>query len=356
LEALEPFRLQGPKQDPEPLPYLKNTGPASFDIHLEVHLQTQKQTKAVKVQTKTETTQQPKAKATDKPKAAGKRKAQPAKTKAKKPKTATTPKDKVTGKKRKATTTTGESEPKKAKKAVKPPIPESEIKKRVAKKRDVNQRNKLLKKLQKKTRNLRKTALQRARRYEFQYAKEQKDLIRNRRLARNTGRFYVDPEPKVAIVVRIRGILGVSPKVKKILRLLRLRQLHSATFVKISGPMIKMLQLVEPYVAYGYPNLKTIREIVYKRGYASVRGQRLRITDNRIIYKNLKRFNVICMEDVIHEIYTVGRAFKWVNKFLWPFKLRPPRGGFVKKRTHFTEGGDAGNRERYINKLIRKML
>jgi large subunit ribosomal protein L7e len=213
-----------------------------------------------------------------------------------------------------------------------------------------------LKKLQKKTRNLRKTALQRARRYEFQYAKEQKDLIRNRRLARNTGRFYVDPEPKVAIVVRIRGILGVSPKVKKILRLLRLRQLHSATFVKISGPMIKMLQLVEPYVAYGYPNLKTIREIVYKRGYASVRGQRLRITDNRIIYKNLKRFNVICMEDVIHEIYTVGRAFKWVNKFLWPFKLRPPRGGFVKKRTHFTEGGDAGNRERYINKLIRKML
>jgi len=160
----------------------------------------------------------------------------------------------------------------------------------------------------------------------------------------------------VAIVVRIRGILGVSPKVKKILRLLRLRQLHSATFVKISGPMIKMLQLVEPYVAYGYPNLKTIREVIYKRGYASVKGQRLRITDNRIIYKNLKRFNIICMEDVIHEIYTVGKAFKWVNKFLWPFKLRPPRGGFVKKRTHFTEGGDAGNRERYINKLIRKML
>jgi len=79
--------------------------------------------------------------------------------------------------------------------------------------------------------------------------------------------------------------MGVSPKVKKILRLLRLRQLHNATFVKMSPPMAKMLKLVEPYVAYGYPNLKTVRSIIYKRGFASVRAQRLRIVDNEIIKK-----------------------------------------------------------------------
>jgi large subunit ribosomal protein L7e len=62
------------------------------------------------------------------------------------------------------------------------------------------------------------------------------------------------------------------------------------------------------------------------------------------------------MEDIVHEIFTCGPYFKFVNKFLWPFKLNPPRGGFVKKRVHFTEGGDAGNRELYINKLIRRML
>jgi large subunit ribosomal protein L7e len=150
--------------------------------------------------------------------------------------------------------------------------------------------------------------------------------------------------------------MGVSPKVKKILRLLRLRQLHNATFVKMSPPMAKMLKLVEPYVAYGYPNLKTVRSIIYKRGFASVRAQRLRIVDNEIIKKNLKKFNVVCLEDIVHEIFTCGPNFKFVNKFLWPFKLNPPRGGFVKKRTHFTEGGDAGNREHFINKLIRRML
>ncbi|ONK22644.1 fumarylacetoacetase [Bacillus sp. VT-16-64] len=41
MEALEPFRVKGPEQDPEPLPYLKHTKPDSFDIHLEVYLKTQ---------------------------------------------------------------------------------------------------------------------------------------------------------------------------------------------------------------------------------------------------------------------------------------------------------------------------
>lgn len=40
LAALEPFRVPGPIQDPEPLPYLKSRGNWSYDIHLEVHLQT----------------------------------------------------------------------------------------------------------------------------------------------------------------------------------------------------------------------------------------------------------------------------------------------------------------------------
>jgi len=40
LEALEPFRFPGPDQDPEPLPYLRSSANSSFDIHLEILLQT----------------------------------------------------------------------------------------------------------------------------------------------------------------------------------------------------------------------------------------------------------------------------------------------------------------------------
>ena len=40
LDALEPFRIPGPVQDPAPLPYLRTQGPQSYDIRLEVLLQT----------------------------------------------------------------------------------------------------------------------------------------------------------------------------------------------------------------------------------------------------------------------------------------------------------------------------
>ncbi len=42
LEALEPFKVAGPKQDPKVLPYLQYTGKSNYDIQLEVGLQPEK--------------------------------------------------------------------------------------------------------------------------------------------------------------------------------------------------------------------------------------------------------------------------------------------------------------------------
>lgn len=43
MEALEPFRVSGPKQEPEPLPYLKISGDWSYDINLEVSIRAEGQ-------------------------------------------------------------------------------------------------------------------------------------------------------------------------------------------------------------------------------------------------------------------------------------------------------------------------
>ncbi len=39
MDALEPFRTKGPKQDPTPLPYLQQKGKHAFDINLEVYIE-----------------------------------------------------------------------------------------------------------------------------------------------------------------------------------------------------------------------------------------------------------------------------------------------------------------------------
>merc|ERR1712121_236442 len=182
-----------------------------------------------------------------------------------------------------------------------------------------------------------------------------KRKIRFKRMAKSHGNFYVPAQAKLAFVIRIRGINQVSPKVKKALQLLRLRQIHNGVFVKLNKSTLNMLRLVEPYVAWGYPNLKSVRELIMKRGYAKINHQRIPITDNQIIEGALGGENIICVEDLIHEIITVGANFKKANNFLWPFKLNSPTGGMHKKTNHVVEGGAHGNREDLINQLIRKM-
>lgn len=82
-----------------------------------------------------------------------------------------------------------------------------------------------------------------------------------------------------------------------------------------------MLRICEPYVTWGYPNLKSVRELIYKRGFAKVKGQRIPITSNQIIEDRLGKSDIICVEDLIHEIFTVGPKFKYASNFLWPFKV-----------------------------------
>lgn len=154
----------------------------------------------------------------------------------------------------------------------------------------------------------------------------------------------------------LRSVSKVPPKPRKILQLLRLLQINNGVFIKITKATSEMIKLVEPWVAYGYPNLKSVKELIYKRGYGKIDKQRIALTDNAIIEENLGKYGIVCMEDLIHEIYTVGPNFKQASNFLWPFKLNNPNGGFrSRKFNHWIQGGDLGNREDKINGLIRQM-
>jgi len=201
----------------------------------------------------------------------------------------------------------------------------------------------------------RKLIFKKAEQYTHEYRQEEKDAIRHKRLAKNLGNFYYPGEPKVAFVIRIRGIMRVAPKTRKILQLLRLRQTNNGVFVKLNKASSILLRLVEPYITYGTPNLKSVTELIYKRGYGRVNKERVPLTDNLIIARTLGRFGIHSIEDLIHEIYTVGPHFKEANAFLWPFKLTSPLGGFTVKGNHYSEGGEHGVRDEDINKLIRRM-
>merc|ERR1712031_43931 len=195
-----------------------------------------------------------------------------------------------------------------------------------------------------------------AEKYVKEYRAVAKQRVRMHRQAKAAGNHFVEGEAKLLFVVRIRGLADMHPKTKKILQLMRLRQMNMGVFMKASKPALEMVKRVEPYLSYGYPSLKSVRDLIYKRGFGKLNKQRIPLNDNAVVEQGLGEKGIMCMEDLVHEIFTVGPNFREANNFLWPFKLRPAKGGQAKKRKGFCEGGQAGNREQLMNKLIANML
>jgi len=235
-------------------------------------------------------------------------------------------------------------------------VPETLLKKRKSQEKEREARAAELKKKKEASKQKRGDIFKRAEAYVKEYRDQEREKIRLARLAKQEGSFYVPAEPKLVFVIRIKGINKIDPKKRKTLQLLRLLQINNGVFVRLTKATTEMLKIVEPYIAYGYPNLKSVRELVYKRGYGKVNKQRIPLTDNAIIEESLGQYGIVCVEDLIHEIYTVGPNFKQASNFLWPFKLSNPTGAFRKRKfKHYVEGGDLGNREENINALIRQM-
>jgi len=57
--------------------------------------------------------------------------------------------------------------------------------------------------------------VKRAQRYIKEYSTNKKELVYKRRLAKQNGGFYIEPEAKLAFIIRIRGLKEVKPKTKK---------------------------------------------------------------------------------------------------------------------------------------------
>jgi len=242
------------------------------------------------------------------------------------------------------------------------PVTENTKKKLARNETLLKEKTEALKVLRQKRHEARHELIVRTFKYNAEYKEKLADVVAKRRHARETGGFFKEDDPKVLFVIRIKGINKLAPKPKKILQLFRLRQLHNGVFLKVNKATMEMLKCVEPFVTYGYPSLAVIRQLVYKRGYAKVGApgarQRVRIQSNDTISASLGQYGIHGVEDLVHELFTCGPAFKQANNFMWPFKLSSPRKGFVAKRHGFTEPRkwDWGNREKLVNELVKRML
>ena len=132
--------------------------------------------------------------------------------------------------------------------------------------------------------------------------KREEALVDLRIQALESNKYFVEPEAKVALVIRIKTINRVPPKPRKVLRLFRLRRMQNAVFVRINKATLNMLRIIEPWVAYGYPSLETVRKLVYKRGHIEDGNKRVRLLDNLQVYNKLGDKDIVCIEDLVYQL------------------------------------------------------
>lgn len=156
--------------------------------------------------------------------------------------------------------------------------------------------------------------------------------------------------------IRIRDDFGLPKVVKNLLTSLRLTEQHQGVFLQYTEEMRKTLHLVEPYVVYGPPSKAVVADLMERRGHAMIDEERVPLSDNIVIEEALGEHNILCTEDLVHELHTVGDAFAEACSFLAPFKLVDAKSHFERKTLKVKDGKDYGDRGEAINDYIKEVL
>mmetsp|Transcript_125569 Transcript_125569/g.187529 ORF Transcript_125569/g.187529 Transcript_125569/m.187529 type:complete len:272 (-) Transcript_125569:34-849(-) len=189
------------------------------------------------------------------------------------------------------------------------------------------------------------------------FRKTSKAAKRSNRLSHDGKELRIEPNVKLVLLVRVRGYADrdIDERSQKILNSFRLTKINFARLVQLNEFTKKMIRVIEPYITYGYPTKKTVKDLVYKRGMVIVNGELTSISSNELIEEHLGKYNIICLEDIIHELFDNGEHFKEVNNFLCPFKLSPPKLIEGTRKVLVKETPKTGNRKEEINEFVQGM-
>ena len=154
-------------------------------------------------------------------------------------------------------------------------------------------------------------------------------------------------------LVRIRGTVHVTGKVRDTLEMLRLnRPMHAVVIPKTESYM-GMVNKVKDYVAYGDIDEQTMAALLKGRG--RIMGD-TPIDDAFVKTATQTKYATV---DAFAKALAKGQAtMKELGDEAKPvFRLNPPVGGFHgSTKKHFTVKGELGYRGKEINELIKRMI
>ena len=158
--------------------------------------------------------------------------------------------------------------------------------------------------------------------------------------------------------IRIHEGRHSSPEIKAALRDMGLTKKYDACFVKLDEAGITKLKPYDAYLAYGYISLKSCEELIHRRAFIINGGTKEALRDNVMVENKLGNKGMICLDDMSHEIFNVGKEYEAAKNALCTFKLSAPVGGYEKKvlKIHDEVESKAGFLGEHMEDFLEKIL
>jgi large subunit ribosomal protein L7e len=176
------------------------------------------------------------------------------------------------------------------------------------------------------------------------------------KLMKSTTEVFVPAESNFFVAIQLRSQVKIAPRPKKTLSLLRLNQINTCVVLRNNQSIKKMLQNAKDYIAFGSISYDLLRKLIYTRGFGKINGNKVKLTNENIEESFNGKFK--CIEELCDVIYHGKDDIRDVLKFLCPFRLCPPKGGFPNghKKRDFIQGGSSNDHKHLLGDLLEKMI
>ncbi len=142
------------------------------------------------------------------------------------------------------------------------------------------------------------------------------------------------------VIVRIRSGIGKKPDAKKTLESLSLNAVNNCTILNDNKIHKNMLQKAKDYTTWGEIEKETLKAMLSKWG---------RTKDNKKLGENAK------LDEIVEMLFTDKSTMKELG-LKQTIRLHPPRKGYEGIKRPFTMKGALGNRNKDMEKLIKRMI
>lgn len=149
-------------------------------------------------------------------------------------------------------------------------------------------------------------------------------------------------------VIRIRGTVEISKKIKDTLKMLRLERVNNCVILEENPSFKGMLQKVKDFITWG----EVEKDILVKMFKKRLRLKGKKRIDEKVL-KEVTGFN--SFEEFVDALAEGRVKLRDYEKIDPVFRLTPPSKGFKSVKEYWPKG-DLGYRGKEINELLERMI